>query len=78
MFSVILIGLAVAAALFAAWVKTSGRADPQTPASHTPPATERSSAKTTNRITRGDGKVMARTSAAKPARQDDGTAAQPR
>lgn len=78
MFSVVLIGLAIAVALFAAWVKTSSRADPQTPAIHAPPSTERSGAKTTSRITPGDGNAAANTSTAGRARLDAGTGAKTR
>lgn len=78
MFSVVVIGLATAVALFGAWAKMSHSAERQTPAIHTPQATERHNAKATSRITPGDGNGAADMSAAEPARQNTGAAVQPR
>jgi hypothetical protein len=78
MVSVILIGLATAVALFAAWAKMGHSAERQTPAIHTPPATERSGAEAPSRITPSDGGAVANAGAGGPARQEGGVAVRPR
>lgn len=78
MFSVIVIGVATAVALFAAWAKMGHSAERQTPAHHAPPTIERSGTETPSRSAPGDGSAMANASAAEPARQETGAAAQAR
>lgn len=78
MFSVLMISLAIAVALFAAWAKMGHSADRQTPTNHAQPMTERrSGAESPNQIAPADADVDAGgpTSAAEPARQDAGTGA---
>jgi hypothetical protein len=78
MFSVIVIGVAIAVALYAAWAKTDHSADRQTPTNHAPPTAGRSGAETPSLITAADADAAVHTSAAEPARQDAGTAANAR
>lgn len=78
MFSVIVIGVATAVGLFAAWVKTGHSAERQTPAHYTPHTIKPSGAETPSRSAPRDGSAAANASAAKPARLESGATAQPR